>query len=410
MKYKSLFESVLSLSILNLLNMVLPLVTLPYLLKIVGLSNYGAYSIVYTIIQYALLFSQYGFQFSTTRLISMNRENPEIINEIFNSTIFARLLLSFGSLFFFFVTTMFYNKHEYMLMYIYGIGIVIGDALNPQWIFQGMEKMRYMTVVNVICKVIFTILIFVFIKEERDYIYIPLLNALGFIFSGFISLWLAQNIFHIHFYIPKIQSILTQIKEGWYIFVSNLFINLYRNSNVLVLSFFLPEASVGMYTSAEKMIKAAQSVASPISNAFYPHFANKIAQGSIISPLLKLSKYMALFLAFITLITIFGADFLNKLFLDSDAPYIATLIRIMAPVILFGGINYILGIVGLVNIGKQRDFTKSVIISGCVSILFLLIMVNIIGVSSAAWAMVLSELILMVLCVRYLFNKNVSLQ
>ena len=182
-----------------------------------------------------------------------------------------------------------------MLMYIYGIGIVIGDALNPQWIFQGMEKMRYMTVVNVICKVIFTILIFVFIKEERDYIYIPLLNALGFIFSGFISLWLAQNIFHIHFYIPKIQSILTQIKEGWYIFVSNLFINLYRNSNVLVLSFFLPEASVGMYTSAEKMIKAAQSVASPISNAFYPHFANKIAQGSIISPLLKLSKYMALF-------------------------------------------------------------------------------------------------------------------
>lgn len=405
MKNRALVESVLSLSILNILNMVLPLITLPYLLRTVGLSNYGAYSIVYTIIQYALLISQYSFQFSTTRAISMNRDNKEKINEIFNSTVFARLFLSIVSILVFGVVISLYNKPGYILMYLYGIGIILGDAINPQWLFQGLEKMRYMTVVNVICKVIFTVLIFVFIQCESDYIYISLLNALGFILSGIVSLWLAHKSFKISFYIPKISSVFFQIKEGWYIFISNLFINFYRNSNVLILSLFLPEASVGMYTSAEKMIKAAQSVASPISNAFYPHFANKVNNGSIIMPLLKLSKYMTVLLLLISLVSFLGADILNRYFLDPDTPYIATLIRIMSPVILFGGLNYILGIVGLVNIGKQKCFTKSVVISGCASIIFLLITVNFWGAAAAGWAMVVSEILLTFLCVRYLFLK-----
>ena len=197
MKNRALVESVLSLSILNILNMVLPLITLPYLLRTVGLSNYGAYSIVYTIIQYALLISQYSFQFSTTRAISMNRDNKEKINEIFNSTVFARLFLSIVSILVFGVVISLYNKPGYILMYLYGIGIILGDAINPQWLFQGLEKMRYMTVVNVICKVIFTVLIFVFIQCESDYIYISLLNALGFILSGIVSLWLAHKSFKI---------------------------------------------------------------------------------------------------------------------------------------------------------------------------------------------------------------------
>ena len=402
MKNKTLFESILSLSILNILNMVLPIITMPYLLRTVGISNYGAYSIVYTIIQYTLMLSQYGFLFSTTRTISMNRDNAEKINEIFNSTIYARLIISIFFILFFGILIMFYEKSEYILMYIYGIGVILGDALNPHWLFQGFEKMRYMTIVNVICKVIFTILIFVIIKVETDYIYISLLNSCGFIFSGFISLWLAHRFFNVTFNTPNLYSIILQIKDGWYIFISNLFINLYRNSNVLILSFFVSESAVGMYTSAEKLIKAAQSMASPISNAFYPNFAQKVVNGNILQPLMKLSKYMTILLLFISFVVFCGAEIINRLFIDGNSPYITTLIRIMSPVILFGGLNYILGIVGLINMGKNKHFTKSVIISGSFSIISILIFVNYIGIAAGGLAMVISELVLTILCFRFL--------
>lgn len=82
-----LLESILSLSILNVLNMALPLLTLPYIIKVVGMGNYGIYSIVYALIQYVLLFSSYGFNFSVTRQIAQNRDSHDIVNEIVSTTL-----------------------------------------------------------------------------------------------------------------------------------------------------------------------------------------------------------------------------------------------------------------------------------------------------------------------------------
>ena len=82
-----LLESVLSLSILNVLNMVLPLVTLPYMIKVIGMENYGIYSIVYALIQYMLLLSSYGFNLSVTRQIAQNRDNHDVVNGIVNATL-----------------------------------------------------------------------------------------------------------------------------------------------------------------------------------------------------------------------------------------------------------------------------------------------------------------------------------
>ena len=97
-KSNGILESIFSLSILNVLNIFLPLITLPYLIRVVGLEKYGAYSVVYAILQYALLFSSYGFIYSTTKEISQNRNNIEEVNQIFNSTIVARIVLSIVSL------------------------------------------------------------------------------------------------------------------------------------------------------------------------------------------------------------------------------------------------------------------------------------------------------------------------
>lgn len=90
----SLIENIFSLSILNGLNLILPLVTIPYLVATVGSAHYGIYSIVYSIVQYALLVSNYGFSYTSTKQIAQNRENIDTISWIFSSTILAKIILS----------------------------------------------------------------------------------------------------------------------------------------------------------------------------------------------------------------------------------------------------------------------------------------------------------------------------
>lgn len=399
--YKGVIESVFSLAILNVLNMALPLITLPYTIRVVGLSNYGAYSIVYTVLQYVLLLSAYGFSFSTTQQIAQNRDNPEQLNKIFNSTLAARFILSILPLIVFGIVCYCSYSKEYLLMYILGIGIVVGDIINPVWLFQGMEKMRYITVVNVISKVAFTILIFILVKNANDYIYITLLNSLGYLISGVVSLWISRKMFNISFSFAKWDDIIYQLKEGWYIFLSTICMNLYRNSNIFILSFFVPEASVGMYSGAEKIIKAAQSVASPVSNAFYPHFANAKDESdskNILPGVTKLAKAMALFLLILSACICFGARLINNIFLDPQSQEPILLIQLMVPVIFFGCLNYILGIVGLVNMEMKKQFFHYVMISGIVSLVFLFATVSFWGNVSASLSMTVSEVVLFALC------------
>ena len=404
--YKGIVESTISLATLNVLNMVLPLITLPYTIRVVGLANYGAYSVVYTILQYVLLVSAYGFSFSTTQQIARNRDNLSELNRIFNATLAARFLLSVLPVLVFGVVCMLSYSSDYMLMYIIGLGIVVGDNINPIWLFQGMEKMRYMTIINVISKLTFTILIFIIVVKEGDYIYLTLLNSLGYVVSGLFSLLIAYKSFNIRFHIASWKDVLYQLKEGWYIFLSTICMNAYRNSNIFILSYFIPEASVGMYSAAEKMIKAAQSAASPISNAFYPYFAN-VKQGnnprSILPGITKLTKLMAIILLCLSLTIFFGSRIINDVFLDPETIEPILLMQLMVPVVFFGSLNYILGIVGMINMEMKKQFFQYVMISGIISLIFLFVTVSYWGNISASLAMSISEIILFILCVYKLY-------
>ncbi len=402
---KPLIESVMSLSLLNILNMAIPLITLPYLVKVVGLSYFGKYSIVLSMIQYIILFTSYGFNFSTTRQVSVHRNNQDKIQTIFISTITCKLLLSVLPILFFAFLSQIIFSTDHTMMLLWGLGMVIGDILNPVWLFQGMEKMRYMTIVNFVSKLCFTGLIFIFIREKEDYIYITLYNSAGYLVAGLLSLYIAFHDFKLKLIIPRWKEICFQLKDGFYIFLSTIFMNLYRNSNTFILGLFVNDGLVGMYAGAEKIVKAIQSVAEPVSTAFFPHLAESFAHNTVrdnIKRICKLSKILLLFLVVLALTSFISAPLLNSILLDAQEKESILLIRVMTPVILFGGINYVLGIVGLVNLGKNRSFLNIVIVSGLFSILFLLMTVKIWGNISAAIAMVFAELLITIGCTFYL--------
>lgn len=402
----ALLESFFSLSILNGLNVVLPLITLPYILRTVGVANYGAYAFVYVLIQYLLLINSYGFNFSATKQVAQNRDDKKQLDIIYNSVITCRLLLFFAGIFILGILSPFLLETENKkLMFLMGLGIVLGDTLNPIWFFQGLEKMRYMTIVNIISKTIFTIFIFLFIKNSDDYIYITLINSLGFLLSGLISTIIAKRQFKILFFIPNMNDIKFQFKEGLALFGSSVGTNLYSNANVFILNFFVSDAAVGLYAAAEKIIKGFQTLTSPVTQALFPHIGKDFNGRSIkyqLDKIWKISKILILSLLIPNIVIFFSADFLVQLFCGNGYNESVLLVKIMSPVVLIGTLNYVLGVIGLVNLNQQKTFFKGVMIAGISSILFLVLSVPRWGILSASMAIPLSELVLLFVCIQKL--------
>ena len=223
--YRHLIENFLSLSILNGLNFILPLITLPYLVRILGPDKYGAVSFATVIVQYIVLISNYGFQYSATSQISQKRTDLKKITEIFNAVIFIRISLALILTLLLFCFGIFVKKiFDERLMYFFSIGIIIGDIFIPTWLFQGFEKMKFITLANFTAKVIFTLLIFIFIKVKSDYPLVLLINSFGYLLSGILSMLLVFYIFKIKPGLAKLKDIKEQLVEGWHVFVSTTFL------------------------------------------------------------------------------------------------------------------------------------------------------------------------------------------
>lgn len=408
---KRLLENILSLSVLNGINMVIPLITLPYLIKTIGLGGYGGYSIVYSMIQYAILISSYGFAYSTTQQISQHREDTDFVNNTFNAVLVARTLLAIIVCVIMGVICFIFYPPTYVTMFIFGLGMVFGDILNPTWLYQGMEQMRFMTIINLISKTVFTLLIFVFIKSDNDIEYVTLLNSAGFIVAGVVSLIIANKLFKVKLKIPSKSDLIFQYKSGWYIFLSTISMTLYRNSNIIILGFFVSSTLVGIYSGAEKVIKAVQATVTPISNALFPYIAKSFKdsnEGQKVHSIIRISKYLGMLLLVITIGTYLLAPLANKILLDNADILATKMIKFMSPVIFFGGLNYIIGIVGLVNLGKQKQFFQAVSISGVISLAILFLLLPYIHAFSACISMVCTEIVLFVMCCYHLKNYIIT--
>ncbi|WJJ97092.1 oligosaccharide flippase family protein [Algibacter luteus] len=298
----ALVKNFLALSTLQGVNLILPFVTLPYLTRVLGVSNYGVVAMVYSIMQLLSVVCDYGFNLSATKEISLFRRNISKVNTIFSSILLAKVGLLIISLLILLILTTYVpvlatNKAAYFM----GFGIVLGQVLTPTWLFQGMEKMKYITIVNLVSKSLFTLLIFVFIKNIEDFIYVPLLYSIGFVIAGILSLIFAYKEFGVTFYFTKWNNIIEQLKGSSQYFFSRASVALYTSSNNFIVGLVLGEFYAGIFGVAERLFTAMTVIYSPLSDAIYPYMVQK----KDLNLFKKVFLSAIVFNCFVSLITIY---------------------------------------------------------------------------------------------------------
>jgi len=271
---KRLLSNFFSLSALQGVNMILPLVTLPYLVRVLGVENFGLVNFSLSIVMFFNILVSFGFGLSATREISIHRENHQKVTNIFSSVITIQIFLAILSFLILSLLIFFIDifRKDAMLYYA-SFGVVIGTVLFPTWFFQGMERMKYITYINVSFRVIFTALIFVFVQEESDYIYVPILNSMGAILGGIYSLFVIYRLFKVNIILPDINIIKEQFISSYHFFLSRVANDGSRYYATAVIGIYFGNIAVGYYSMVEKLFFAFMSLGGIVSQTIYPYMS-----------------------------------------------------------------------------------------------------------------------------------------
>ena len=411
---KRLLSNFFSLSALQAVNYLLPLIVIPYLFTVIGVERYGLIVFAQTVVTYFGVFVNYGFNLSATKEISVHRDDTKRISEIYSSVTTIKITFSIITFTAFILMIINIDRlSEDWELYLFSFGAIIESILFPVWFFQGMERMKYITVIYTISKIIVTALIFIVIKNPDDYLIVPILYFTGSVSSGILSIYILLKQFQIKFILPSHDEIIFQLKDGWHLFVSNLAINMYRNTNVLILGLMTSTLYVGYYALAEKTIKALQSLMGPISETLYPFISKKSANQSLkksLNDLSRITKFYSVLLISLVILILFFAPYIIYILGGSYINNVIIDMRILSVIIFFGGLNYLFGIIGLISLGYKQYFMMSVLFVGFLNVVLCFILTPTLQDAGAAISLSISEFILLLLLFRKLLilNKKVK--
>jgi len=295
-----LFSNFFSLSIIQGTNFLIPILVMPHVIQRIGVGLFGVVSVAQVIMVYLSTISDYGFNLTATRDIALNKEKTKV-SEIFFTVLTTKLVitaLSFLSmLILVWVVPFFQNDAD---LYLSGFTYVVGQALLVSWFFQGVEKMKYITLSVLLARIIFAILVFIFIKEKGDAYLFLFFLGLGNIVAGLFSIYVAIYFFKLKFFYPRRVHIINELWNGWQIMISNLFINTYLYSNVFILRIFATDVIVGYYSIAERIFFAIRQILGIFSQAIYPH----ICQITQISKNQTVIFFRKVYLPFLLLVSV----------------------------------------------------------------------------------------------------------
>lgn len=410
----NLYNNIFSMVTLRALEYILAFILVPYLLRVLGPSNFGAVVFMQGLMGYLVLVVNYGFNLTAPRALA--RADEEDISFVFSVYMWARILLwiSVTSVFFFIYEGLrvFFQVEMDMPLFWAVYMMVIGAVIFPVWFFQGIQQMRYITILNLIGRLVTMIGIFVWVKGPEDYVLSGFLQSCTPVFAGICSLFLIHRKFPGILQLPRWSELKRVYGEGWQIFLSTLAINLYTASDVVVLGLLTNHTIVGYYSGADKLINCVKLGVGAINDAAYPYIS-RLMKESQIKAFSLLRKQLFIYTGFGIIggfLILFGSPVVVPFLLGST--YIPSILplQIMAFVPLAVAVSNVLGYETMLPLGMEKTYSK---ILFCASILNVMIIVPFIywkDASGVAVAMLVTEIFVTMMMGCVLWRKHILLR
>ncbi|GIM56330.1 polisoprenol-linked O-antigen transporter [Capnocytophaga canimorsus] len=375
---KNILTNTFHLYLVQGLNLLLPLLVLPYLIETLSAESFGIYSFAFAFSQFILLFVDFGFNISATKKIAENYSDEALVKDTFWNIVSIKFFLGFASLI---ITILLIFSVETIRFYgeaiLWSFVMVLGSAFFPLWWFQGMSKMKEMSIINAMSKFVTLPLIFVFVKEPGDYAVAILLQSVPFVIAAVLSFgYIAKNY---RYYFLKISFIrerkmyAQEFRNSWGIFLSNSSISLYTNSLTLLLGFFSTNYNVGLFGAMERIVRAiCFGVMIPINQACFPVIARMKRDNFVgakkIFKWVSIGVFSIMLMAYLSFLI--GKNFIIERFFEgyTGVDTMLNVFILMIFPISLGGVIGQLGLLGLGGEPEKKIFSRIYIWIGLLSI------------------------------------------
>lgn len=385
----------------QVLTIILPLITTPYLSRVLQAEAIGIYSYTLSIATYFILFGSLGVALYGQREIAYLQDKKKERTVVFLEILLMKFVTMAVSLTAFGLT--YARTGEYAVYYRILIIEIVSQMIDVSWFFQGMEEFKKTVTRNSIVKLLFVVCIFIFIKSPADiykyFLIITLSNILGNL-----SLWL---------YLPKFLSkiklkelhIFRHLKPTLLLFIPQIATQIYTVLDRTMIGEFCQDKSeVGFYEQAQKIVKLLLTVVTSLGTVMVPRMANTFAKGDMeqVKKYLLKSFQFTFMLAFPVMI---GCLLVSKefvpIFFGAGYEKVVILIRVILPIILFIGMSNILGTQYLLPTKKQKEFTISVVCGAIINFIMNVILINKFNSIGASIATIVAEFVVAIVQLYY---------
>jgi len=403
----SLKRNIISLFVLQGSNYVIPLLTLPYLSRTLGIEGFGIFGLVIAIAQYFVLFTDFGFNLTATKKIAENQSDKFFISQVFWETIFSKSLLCVLSLFILVFLTYLSPSKMFKDELIYTSLMIIGTVLMPLWYFQGIEELSKITIFSVLAKVI-TLPLFIFLVNSESDVGIAILIQSSINFTaGIIAILIVYRSKMLFWIRPDLNAIKKTITEGSGIFVSTLTISLYTVSSSIIISFTSNIEQVSIFTAGDRIKAAILGVFLILGNAFYPRINSllKKSPGQAYVLVRKILIFQTPATIIIGCILYLYSEDIAILIYGNEFNTVAGVFRIFSPLFFIVLTSTVLGNYLLLPLGYRREYVGLPIVVALIHLLLCPMLSYYYGAIGAALSILVVEFITL-LCLVYIVKKK----
>ncbi|SPB14712.1 polysaccharide biosynthesis protein [Caballeronia novacaledonica] len=364
-----------------------PLLTLPWLTRVLGPAEYGRLSFGMAFTAYFISITNYSFSLTATPKISINRASREQRSKIFWETIVTQAALAFAGLFVVIALTSFIPYlEEYRKLLLIGYGMAIGAMLIPTWYFQGIEDLGMLSLFVFIGRALSIPAMYLFVHEREDVYIAMTVNALVPLLSGISICTYLYFRRELDFAPVSLSTIRGRLKDGWAVFMATSVVDIYASSNIVLLTFISGNVAAGYFAAADKLIRAALNMLSPLKTAAYPRvsFLMHHAKDDAFAFLRKMFVVQGLIVSMISVCIFFGAPLAVKLLYGPKFLPTVEVLRWMAFVPLMAGLTDLFGVQTMLPLGMKAQFSRVLIASAVLNFSLLAVLAKLFGEQGAA--------------------------
>lgn len=377
--------------------LIIPFITAPYISRVLGAEQVGIYSYTYSIVNYFMLFSLLGLDLYGNRTIAKVRNNSEIVNKVFTQIFLCHLIPSILSISIYMVLWFSWND-VYKIIGLVQLFYLIGELLNINWFFAGMEQFKVIVIRNMFIKILTIIMIFLLVRSKEDLLLYVGISSIGSFLSQSL-VWVVLKKY-VHFVRVDLKSVLMHLKPMSILFISVVANSIYRMLDKTMLGSFGELEVLGCYEYADRILSMPIGIIIAIGAVMLSKTSNLLSNDGekmAISLLENTLKYVTLLSSLFTFgFILYGVDF-AVLFFGDEYLLTGKLLAILALSFTLMSWNSVIRTQFYIPKDRDKEYVISLISGAIINVCLNIILIPLYSAFGAAVSTVLSYLVVMIL-------------